>query len=84
LSGIPQVHRHSETAVLASIPKPFLIRFCCAVYVEANRVTSGQGGWAKETFFAPFRMRLNFSFDEIEVLDSTAVGYGLMTTGNRS
>jgi len=35
------VHRHSETAVLASIPKPFFIRF-----------------------------------DEIEVLDSTAVGYG--------
>src|SRR5262245_56586412 len=36
-------------------------------------------GWPKENFFPPFKMRLNFSFDEIEVLDTTAVTYGRFT-----
>src|SRR5215470_11485198 len=35
--------------------------------------------WAKETFFDPFRMKLNVSFDEIEVLGDTAHAYGRFT-----
>ena len=36
-------------------------------------------GWIKENFFDPFRMKLNFSFDEIEVVGSTACTYGRFT-----
>jgi len=35
--------------------------------------------WAKETFFDPFRMKLDVSFDEIEVLGDTAHAYGRFT-----
>ncbi|MCI0388332.1 MAG: SgcJ/EcaC family oxidoreductase [Acidobacteria bacterium] len=35
--------------------------------------------WAKETFFDPFRMKLNLSFDEIEVFGDTATTYGRCT-----
>jgi uncharacterized protein (TIGR02246 family) len=35
--------------------------------------------WAKETFFDPFRMKLNLSFDEIEVFGDTAHAYGRFT-----
>lgn len=35
--------------------------------------------WAKETLFDPFRMKLNFSFDEIEVFGSSAFTRGPFT-----
>ena len=35
--------------------------------------------WVKETFFDPFRMKLDVSFDEIEVLGDTAHAYGRFT-----
>ena len=35
--------------------------------------------WVKKTFFDPFKMKLNFSFDELEVLGSSAFGHGRFT-----
>jgi uncharacterized protein (TIGR02246 family) len=37
------------------------------------------GAWVKESFFDPFRMKLDVSFDEIEVLGDTAHAYGRFT-----
>lgn len=37
------------------------------------------GAWVKESFFDPFRMKLDVSVDEIEVLGDTAHAYGRFT-----
>ena len=37
------------------------------------------GAWVKESFFDPFRMKLDVSLDEIEVLGDTAHAYGRFT-----
>ena len=35
--------------------------------------------WVKKTFFDPFQMKLNFRFNELKVIESSAFGYGRFT-----